>query len=152
MPRYYFNLRDQNRIDPDEDGLELPDLDAAYLETFEAAKEMWGEAIRKMRNPSQQRFEISDAEGTTLLVVPFMEVLESLKGVPRPPPTVSSSKLTPARLTTLPNIMRARQIVTQQTERVQRLKALGRNARTAELLLDVFTESLRALEEKYHQR
>jgi hypothetical protein len=67
-------------------GLELPDLDAAYLEAFEAAKEMWGEAIRDMRNPGRQQFEIADEKGNTLVIVPFREVLESLKGVPKPHP------------------------------------------------------------------
>src|SRR5262245_49727323 len=105
MRRYFFNFRDQNQIEPDEDGLELPDLDAAYLEAFEAAKEMWGEAIRDLRNPSQQQFEISDADGNTLLVVPFMEILESLKGVPGPPPTASSSKITSAERIDLSKIM-----------------------------------------------
>jgi hypothetical protein len=98
-----------------------------------------------MHDPRQQQFEISDAEGNTLLVVPFMEVLESLKGVTRPPPTASRSD--PAERTDLSKIMRAREIVAQQTERVQRLKVLGLNTRRAELLLDAFTESLRVLEE-----
>jgi len=70
MPRFFFNFRDVKNFEPDEEGLELRDLDAAYLEAFETAKEMWGEAIRTMRNPSRQQFEISDADGNTLLVVP----------------------------------------------------------------------------------
>jgi len=150
MPRYFFNFRDQNEFDPDEQGLEAPDLDAAYLEAFEAAKEMWGEAILEMRDPRQQQFEISDAEGNTLLVLPFMEILDSLKGVTKPPPAASNSILTSNALD-LAKIARARQIVAQQNERVQRLKAEGHDPRTAELLLDVFTVSLRVLEETYHQ-
>jgi len=149
VPRYFFNFRDQSELDPDEDGLELPDLDAAYLEAFEAAREMWGEAIREMRNPSRQQFEISDAAGRILLVVPFMEVLESLKGVPPAPPTASSSRRTPADRDYSSKVLRARQIVAQQTERVQRLRAQGHNARTAELLLDVFTQSLQVLEQAH---
>ena len=86
MPRFFFNFREAMRFEPDEEGLELPDLDAAYLEAFETAKEMWGEAIRGMRNPSRQQFEIGDADGNTLLIVPFREVMESLKGVPKPHP------------------------------------------------------------------
>jgi hypothetical protein len=79
MPRYFFNFRDENGLDLDNEGLEFSDLHAAYLEAFEAAKEMWVEAIRDLRNPSAQRFEISDDRGETLLVVPPLEVLESLK-------------------------------------------------------------------------
>jgi hypothetical protein len=83
MPRYFFNFRNEHGLDFDDEGLEFSDLHAAYLEAFEAAKEMWCEAIREMRNPSAQQFEISDERGTTLLVVPFLEVLESLR-VPLP--------------------------------------------------------------------
>jgi hypothetical protein len=86
MPRYFFHHRDGNVLDRDEDGLEMEDLDAAYLEAFEAAKEMWIEGIRDMRNPSRQQFEINDADGVTLLIVPFKEVMDSLKGVPKPLP------------------------------------------------------------------
>ena len=81
MPQFFFNFRDESGLDPDREGLDLPDLDAAYMEAFEAAKEMWIEAIRDMRNPMRQSFEVSDAAGNTLIVVPFGEVLASLKGV-----------------------------------------------------------------------
>jgi len=93
MPQFFFHFGEANGFEPDEEGLELPDLDAAYLEAFEAAKEMWGEAIRSMRNPSRQQFEISDADGNTLLIVPFREVMESLKGVPKPPPMETAELL-----------------------------------------------------------
>jgi hypothetical protein len=51
------------------------------LEAFSAATEMWIEALRQVRNPSRERFEIRDAAGTLLLVLPFSEVLESGRGV-----------------------------------------------------------------------
>ena len=86
MPRFFFHFRDAKDLDFDEEGLELPDLDTAYLEAFEAAKEMWGEAIRELRNPSREQIEIGNAEGKTLMVVPLREVMDSLRGVPRHPP------------------------------------------------------------------
>jgi uncharacterized protein DUF6894 len=98
MPQFFFHFRDANGFEPDEEGLEMPDLDVAYLEAFEAAKEMWGEAIRTMRNPTRQQFEISDADGKTLLVVPLQEVMDSLKGVPKPPPMETAERA--ARLST----------------------------------------------------
>jgi hypothetical protein len=82
MPRYFFHFRSAELLEHDEEGLEIPDLDTAYLEAFEAAKEMWIDAIRTMsNNPSQQQFEISNDDGQTLLIVPLREVLDSLKGV-----------------------------------------------------------------------
>jgi hypothetical protein len=92
MPRYFFHHRDGNVLDRDEDGLEMPDLDAAYLEAFEAAKEMWIESIRDMRNPSRQQFEVADIRGSTLLIVPFKEVMDSLKGVPKPLPMENAER------------------------------------------------------------
>jgi hypothetical protein len=94
MPRFFFNFRNATTFSPDEEGLELPDLDAAYLEAFEAAKEMWGEAILQMRNPGRQQFEISDVDGKTLLIVPFKEVINSLKGVPKPHPLQTAERAT----------------------------------------------------------
>jgi hypothetical protein len=92
MLRYFFHFRDGNVVEHDEDGLEMPDLDAAYLEAFEAAKEMWIEGIRNMRNPSQQQIEVADSHGGTLLIVPFKEVTDSLKGVPKALPMANAER------------------------------------------------------------
>jgi hypothetical protein len=92
MPRYFFHFHDGNLLEPDEDGLEMPDLDAAYLEAFEAAKEIWIDAIRTMHNPSRERFEVADDSGNTLLIVPLNEVMESLKGVSKPPPPLQNAE------------------------------------------------------------
>jgi hypothetical protein len=80
-------LRVGSDLEYDDDGLEMPNLDTAYLEAFEAGKEMWIDAFRTMENnPTRQQFEISNGEGRTLLTVPLREVLDSLKGAPKPPP------------------------------------------------------------------
>ena len=34
MPRYFFNIRDGYDVDEDEEGVELPDLDAAKAEAL----------------------------------------------------------------------------------------------------------------------
>jgi hypothetical protein len=57
MPRFFFRLRNGSDLEYDDDGLEMP-----------------------------QQFEISNGEGRTLLTVPLREVLDSLKGAPKPPP------------------------------------------------------------------
>ena len=43
--RYYFHLRIGQELSPDDLGMELPDLDSAYLEAFQAAQDMWGELL-----------------------------------------------------------------------------------------------------------
>ena len=40
MPRYYFNVRDGYDLDEDEEGVELPDLEAARAEA-QATVEVW---------------------------------------------------------------------------------------------------------------
>ena len=48
---------------------------------------MWIEALQEVRNPSQERFEIRDAGGQVLMVLPFVEVIETGRGTQRPPPS-----------------------------------------------------------------
>jgi hypothetical protein len=37
---FYFHLRTARALNPNEIGLELPDAEAAYLETFQTAQDM----------------------------------------------------------------------------------------------------------------
>src|SRR5262249_53582738 len=74
--RYYFHLRIGGELSPDELGLELPHLDAAYLEAFHAAQAMWSELLAERSDPPLRSFEIADASGRGLLTLPFREVLE----------------------------------------------------------------------------
>ncbi len=85
IPRFFFDHQGEHGLEPDEVGLELPDLDTAYLEAFRAATEVWIEALREVRNPGRERFEIRDAGGQLLLVLPFSEIIERGKGARRPP-------------------------------------------------------------------
>lgn len=63
-------------MSPDEFGLELPDLDVAYLEAFQAAQGMWSELLTERSDPLLRSFEIADASGRVLLTLPFREVLD----------------------------------------------------------------------------
>ena len=123
MPRYFFHFHDGNVLDHDEDGLEMPDLDAAYLEAFEAAKDMWIEAIRTMHNPSRERFEVADDNGTTLLTVPLNEVMESLKGVPKPLPMENAERAAKLSAEVKQAVATARQSLEQSRELLARLPA-----------------------------
>ena len=77
--RYYFHLRIGREFSPDEIGLDLPDLDIAYLEAFHAARAMWSELLAERSDPMLRSFEIADSDGRVLLVLPFREVLESAR-------------------------------------------------------------------------
>ena len=117
MPQFFFNFRDEHGLDRDGEGLDLPDLDAAYMEAFEAAKEMWVEAIRDMRNPMRQSFEIVDADDNVLIVVPFGEVIASLKGAPDQHPAKTAHRA--AKLTA-----EVRQAVATAHERLREATSL----------------------------
>ncbi len=117
VPHYFFHFRDGNLLEYDEDGLEMQDLETAYLEAFETAKETWVEGIRRMRNPSRQQFEIADIDGRTLLTVPFEEVMDSLKGVPKPMPMETAERA--AKLTS-----EVREAVATAYQRLREAQAL----------------------------
>ena len=74
--RYHFHLRIGRELSPDEIGLDMPDLDTAYLEAFQAAQAMWSELLAERSDPMLRSFEIADSDGRVLLILPFREVLE----------------------------------------------------------------------------
>lgn len=74
MPRYYFHLHN-GAVARDEEGLELPDLDAARQEAIKAARELMGEDIKAGLLRLGHRIEIRDADGAEVLVVPFAEAI-----------------------------------------------------------------------------
>lgn len=74
--RYHFHLRIGRELSPDEIGIDMPDLDTAYLEAFQAAQAMWAELLAERSDPMLRSFEIADSDGRVLLVLPFREVLE----------------------------------------------------------------------------
>jgi len=73
--RYYFHLRIGDTFSPDEIGLDLPDVETAYLEAFKAAQDMWSELLVDGLDPFMRSFEISDGH-QVLMTLPFREVLE----------------------------------------------------------------------------
>jgi hypothetical protein len=67
MPRYFFNIRDGYDLDEDEEGIELPDIDAARAEaqaTVEELRDQLADAVNI-------ELEIVDESGRRLMTVPF---------------------------------------------------------------------------------
>jgi hypothetical protein len=75
MPRYFFSLATDDAFTPDDEGVEFPNLEAAYLDLYQTALEMSFEFLRERRDPNGFRFEITDASGAMILELPFSEVL-----------------------------------------------------------------------------
>jgi hypothetical protein len=68
MPRYFFDLDDGERVTPDAEGTELPDLQAARAEALHMLGEI-AKAEMRDDNRSQQRVHIHEARGDILLTV-----------------------------------------------------------------------------------
>ena len=76
MAQFYFDRRHHDvRLETDKVGIDLPDLEAAYLAAYHAAIDMWAEARHEGRDLRRHRFEIRWAERGLVLELPFTEVL-----------------------------------------------------------------------------
>ena len=79
MPRYFFNIR--HRAGPkglavDEEGDELPDVNAAREHALNAARDLiTRHQMSMIRDWFVCSFEISDEEGRHVMTVPFSEVV-----------------------------------------------------------------------------
>lgn len=80
MPLFYFNFRDENELLPDANGIVFDSIEEAYLEAFQGAQQIWAEMLQKRKDPMRCAFEIADAAGRVLMVLPFSEVLETCTG------------------------------------------------------------------------
>jgi len=80
VPKFYFNLYHDTRVD-DEEGRALPNLAAAVREASIEAREMAAESVRQGRLVLDHRIVITDARGGALETVYFGDVVrvESLQ-------------------------------------------------------------------------
>jgi hypothetical protein len=63
MRRYYFDMQDGERLAVDEEGVELPDLDAAQQEAALALADMM---LDISLNPAKISVEVRDDAGTVM--------------------------------------------------------------------------------------
>jgi hypothetical protein len=75
MPRYYFHIRDHEKVIPDEEGAELPGVKAAFDEAQEAAREILATKVRRGEVIDGHEFEVADDLGKKIFTVPFKSVL-----------------------------------------------------------------------------
>ena len=81
MAHFFFHLRGSYQgLSRDELGLEFPDVEAAYLEAFQAAHDMQHELIARGQNPRAYAFEVVNAEDELVFDLPFSEVLDRQAG------------------------------------------------------------------------
>jgi hypothetical protein len=77
MPRFYFHLRTDQGVSRDTDGIDFESINEAYLDAFRAATDLWRELLHARKDPRLHAFEITDASGEVLVVLPFTEVLDT---------------------------------------------------------------------------
>ena len=76
MPRFFFDYRDDaGHLQRDEEGIEFSTLAAARKDAIKAAVDMHADACRDGTDLTAHSFEIRDASGQVLLVLPFREAI-----------------------------------------------------------------------------
>jgi hypothetical protein len=66
MPRYHFHIRDGRDVALDEEGMDLPNLDAAISEAELSGREILADMVRAGRPLDGQAVEITDERGAVL--------------------------------------------------------------------------------------
>jgi hypothetical protein len=80
MGRFYLHVKEGDEVFPDEEGIELPDVEAARREALLSARELVSQAIKAGRTTFPEAFVIADEAGRPLEVVSLAAVLpEALK-------------------------------------------------------------------------
>jgi hypothetical protein len=80
MPRYFFHVRDQHYLHEDEEGIELPDLQAVLEEALRTDREL----AMERAGLCGLEFEITDSSGRTVLKVPLQERRRNTDLLPAP--------------------------------------------------------------------
>lgn len=75
MPRYYFDLRNDVDVD-DEEGRELPDMEAVRAAALAEAREMIAESVHTGRLHLGHRIQVRDEFGTVVHITRFADALE----------------------------------------------------------------------------
>jgi hypothetical protein len=83
MPRFYFHVFN-DVVTTDDEGLDLPDLDAAREQALESARELVCDAVHKGHLNLDHRIEIEDEKGDRLLVLTFRDAFTVTGAAPTP--------------------------------------------------------------------
>jgi hypothetical protein len=76
MARFYIHLRNGDHVEPDADGEEFDDLQAARQEALQCAREILADAIRSAKTEVLvESFIIADLEGRELATILLKDAL-----------------------------------------------------------------------------
>jgi hypothetical protein len=75
MPRFYFHIISDMDFIEDAEGVELVGEAEAREEAIDAAREILAEIVRKGDVIDGQVFDVRDATGTKVFILPFRDVI-----------------------------------------------------------------------------
>lgn len=75
MPRFFFHIREGDKLDVDPEGTEFPSPEDAVADARKAAREMLAELLLAGERLDGQHFEITSEDGNVVDVVSFRSVL-----------------------------------------------------------------------------
>ena len=75
MPRYFFHVREGSTLNRDDEGQELPDVEAARREAIATGREILGEKLLHGGSLNGRSIEIADETGRVVDVVNARDVL-----------------------------------------------------------------------------
>jgi hypothetical protein len=75
MARFYFNVYD-DMVATDDEGLELPNLDAARLTAVSGARDLMCSQLRHGYIVLSHRIDVVDDSGAIVLHLPFADAIE----------------------------------------------------------------------------
>lgn len=76
MPRYFFNVRSEDRFVRDAEGGEYANMEAAKVEAERSAREMLADALIKGEEVDGNRFEVIDESGAVIFTYPFRNAMK----------------------------------------------------------------------------
>ncbi|NLS06393.1 hypothetical protein HGP14_24090 [Rhizobium sp. P32RR-XVIII] len=76
MARYFFHIREDDQIEEDLEGIDLPNLAAVQEEALQAAREIVAELVVQGEQIGKKRFEIVDENGDIIAVYPISAVVK----------------------------------------------------------------------------
>jgi hypothetical protein len=85
MPRFYFHVFN-HVVAMDEEGTELPDLEAAREQALEGARELVCESIHKGELNLDHRIEVTGEAGEKLLTISYRDAFTLTGEAPTPRP------------------------------------------------------------------
>ena len=76
MPRFFLHYREPDDLIADEEGLELPDLNAARREAARAGRDILAEKVQLQQELNHDAIEIADESGRVLETIALKDLIK----------------------------------------------------------------------------